>query len=43
MVDDFSILLLVLKIFTFKVEKLVIWRPPFSYSNEGDMTSQLQK
>ena len=42
-VDRFSISLLVLKIFVFKVEKLVIWRPPFWYANEGDMTSQLQE
>ena len=27
-VDSFSILLLVLKIFAFQVEKLVIWRQP---------------
>ena len=32
----------VLKIFAFKVKKLVIWRPQSWYANEGDMTSQLQ-
>ena len=42
-VDHFSTSLLVLKIFAFKFEKLVIWRPPSWYAKEGDMTSQLQE
>ena len=41
-VDRFSLSPLVLKIFAFKLEKLLIWRQPFWYANEGDMTSQLQ-
>ena len=42
-VDRFLISLVVLKIFAFKVKKLVTWRPPSRYANEGDMTSQLQE
>ena len=42
-IDRFSISPLFLKIFAFKVEKLVIWRQPSRYANEGDMTSQLQE
>ena len=42
-VDSLSISLLVLKIFAFKVEKLVIWRlgRHLDTQMEGDMTSQL--
>ena len=42
-VDHFSISPLVLKIFAFKVEELLLWRQPFGYANEDDMTSQLQE
>ena len=42
-VGRFSISPLVLKIFAFKVEELLIWRQPFWYANEGDMTSQLRE
>ena len=42
-IDRFSVLLLVLKIFAFKVEKLVMWRQPSWYANEGDVTLQLQE
>ena len=42
-VNRFSISHLVLKIFAFKVEEFLIWRQPFRYANEGDMTSQLQE
>ena len=42
-VDRFLISLVVLKIFAFKVKKLVIWRPPSRYANKSDMTSQLQE
>ena len=39
MINNFSISDLVLKIFAFKVEKLVIWMPPSWYANEGDIMS----
>ena len=42
-VDRFLMSLVVLKIFAFKVKKLVIWRPPSRYANQCDMTSQLQE
>ena len=41
-VDRLSISFLVLKIFTLKVEKLMMWRPLSWYANQADMTSQLQ-